>query len=592
MHATRLLHVFLLAMAWRAAPALELAARDATTGAPLHAIVEYTDERGTHALDVDGRLRAIEPPATRVAARAHADGYSDYAFVLDPVAGATTLLLEPLVPPAAFARLARRTHGDARALQGHVRRADDGEPIAGALVSIEGRSAASDAQGYFELELPPFDPSEASRSQLRVDAPGFGEQLRDGLVRAPGVQRLVLALDEAALRRVDHVVGALDREGGVAGAPENDRADGGGPLARPVSPAGPLVAPTLAPPETIRVGYADAACTQPCCTGSCSHSCVLPLETYVRRGLDSEWIASWNTHSLRAGSIAYRSYGAWRVAHPISASFDICSSACCQVNDAGTATSTDAAVARTPGLMLTRGGTEAASAEYSAENNSWDDPSDGLSCSNADLSCGNGFNGSPSTGWPCLADEVGAGHGCFGHGRGMSQWGTQRWAIHASARRWPWIVDHYYNANGAGSGQRTAVMTSPLSLADLAAQPAVAAPGALLQLAARATSAAGAAHAHLLVGASLHRSGVGYLDDPANDAPLSLAPGTHEIGRAFRVPATAGSGRYDLLVSLYLDVDEDGAISSADLPLALATAPQAVALVADRIFADTFDLSH
>jgi len=314
---------------------------------------------------------------------------------------------------------------------------------------------------------------------------------------------------------------------------------------------------------------------------------------YVRRGLDSEWIASWNTQSLRAGSIAYRSYGASRVAHPINANFDICSSACCQVNDAGTSSSTDTAIARTPGLMLTRGGSEAASAEYSAENNSWDDPGDGLACSNVDLSCGNGYAGSPSVGWPCLTDTVGASHGCFGHGRGMSQWGTQRWAIDASARRWPWIVDHYYNDNnnatGAGSGQRTAVMTSPLDVSAATPQPASIAPGATVRIGATATNHAGATHAHLLIGASLYRSGVGYVDDPAHDTALSLATGGHAIARDFHTPPTLAPGSYDVLLSLYLDADEDGAISTADLPLALVTSAHALQVIDDRIFASGFE---
>src|SRR5690606_30629553 len=94
-----------------------------------------------------------------------------------------------------------------------------------------------------------------------------------------------------------------------------------------------LLAAVLTPPATIRVGFADAACTVPCCTNACGNVCTLSLETYVRRGLDSEWIASWDSQSLRAGSIAYRSYGAWRVENPIRTQFDICSSACCQVND-------------------------------------------------------------------------------------------------------------------------------------------------------------------------------------------------------------------------------------------------------------------
>jgi len=573
--------------------AAELAVRDASTGAPLEARASRIDAiGGDDAVVLDGRLRrhAIALPAhLRVVATAH----RAIDTVLGDGGAPTTILLDPLDEPVAYARLARRAEAmpHARWLQGYARAAIDGRALAGARIEVEGRLATTDASGYFELELDPVDANAAAteRATVRAHADGYADIERDGLARIAGVQRLLLAFGGDAAARSTIELGARDRPSGSSGTTP----DASTPSRTEVPPAGGALAPLLAPPATIRVGYADAACTQSCCTGSCAHTCVLPLETYVRRGLDSEWIASWNAQSLRAGSIAYRSYGAWRAAHPISANFDICSSACCQVNDAGTSASTDAAVARTPGILLTRSGSEAASAEYSAENNSWDDPGDGLSCSNNDLSCGDGFAGSPANGWPCLGDAVGAGHGCFGHGRGMSQWGTQRWAIDASERRWPWIVDHYYNDNGnaggAGTGQRTAVMTSPLSLSAVAATPSAIPPGATLQLSATAGNAAGATHAHVLVGASLYRSGVGYVDDPSNDAPRSLPPGDQAIARAFDVPAATPAGAYDVLLSLYLDVDEDGAIGAGDLPLALATLPAAVQILDDRIHADGFD---
>jgi hypothetical protein len=574
------------------AGAIELAVRDAVTGAPLQARVEHD---GASYL-ADGRVRAY---AIALPARVHveADAHRALDVTLADDGMATTILLDPLEEPAAYTRLARRAEAmpHARWLQGYARDAADGHALAGVRIEVEGRHTASDADGYFELELDPVDDdgTAGGRTVVHAHANGRADIERDGLARIAGVQRLLLAFGGDTPARGVVELGARDRRDGSVGAPDAAKA----PVVRaPVPPIDAALAPALTPPATIRVGYADAACTQSCCTGACTHSCVLPLETYVRRGLDSEWIASWNTQSLRAGSVAYRSYGAWRVAHPINANFDICSSACCQVNDAGTAANTDAAIARTPGIVLTRNGSEAASAEYSAENNSWDDPGDGLACSNNDLSCGNGFAGSPANGWPCLADAVGTGHGCFGHGRGMSQWGTQRWAIDASARRWPWIVDHYYNdnanANGAGTGQRTAVMTSPLSLSAVTVVPSTTPAGATVQLSATAHNAAGAAHAHLLVGASLHRSGGAYIDDPAGDAPSSLPPGDTAVARAFHIPAATPAGAYDVLLSLYLDVDENGAIGTGDMPLALVTATAAITIGGnDRIFADGFEAS-
>src|SRR5690606_29434015 len=141
----------------------------------------------------------------------------------------------------------------------------------------------------------------------------------------------------------------------------------------------------------------------------CSNVCVFTLEEYVRLGITDEWIGSWNTHSLRAGTVAYRSYGAWHVDNPRTADYDICSSACCQVSDpTDSSAGGNTATSRTAGILLERNGS-VFRAEYSSENNAWDDPNDGLNCSNADLSCGDGSVGSPAANWPCLADTVASG---------------------------------------------------------------------------------------------------------------------------------------------------------------------------------------
>lgn len=210
--------------------------------------------------------------------------------------------------------------------------------------------------------------------------------------------------------------------------------------------------PGIPVPASIKVGTG--------CSGrSCTGVSVYAFEDYVGRGLDNEWIASWDADALAAGAIAYRSYAAYYVAHPVNSRYDICSSTSCQVFGAGSVATTVAAAAATRGVMLTRDGQTAAFAEYSSENNAWDDRADGLSCSNPDLSCGNGYNGSPSRGWPCLSDSVGSGRGCFGHGRGMSQWGTQRWAT-GQGRDWKWIADHYFNNNGRAAGMRNAFLAN------------------------------------------------------------------------------------------------------------------------------------
>jgi hypothetical protein len=55
-----------------------------------------------------------------------------------------------------------------------------------------------------------------------------------------------------------------------------------------------------------------------------------------------------------------------------------------------------------------------------------------------------------------------------------------------------------------------------------------------------------------------------------------LNPGSNDVARWFTVPDLTPPGSYDLLVSLWIDVDEDFAITNADLPLVFYTLPGAV----------------
>ena len=594
------------------ADAVEISVRDAQTGASVDAAlvaVSLSDpglQQDVHT-PVSARRQDVALSAGRWQLRLVADGYRTLLTTLesgDQDNLPLTMLLDPVVLSPAMIEATRLasdspTHGW---LHGYVRLADTAAPVVGARVSAHHASAMSEsvltnADGHFMLDLGEIinaGNTLPEEFELLVEADGHLAYTLSGLPRLSGLQQRLISIGAAIPALRNNEIGARELRWSSPATVE-DASQPSSFEAQSSAVSAALLAPLLTPPATIRVGFGDAACSVPCCTNACSNVCALPLETYVRRGLDSEWIASWDTQSLRAGSIAYRSYGAWRVENPIRSQFDICSSACCQVNDAGTHARTDAAVARTPGILLTRNPSTAFSSEYSAENNSWDDPNDGLSCSNADLSCGNGNVGSPATGWPCLADAVALNRGCFGHGRGMSQWGTQRWAISATPRRWKWIVDHYYNDNdnqtGAGSGQRTAQMTSPLSLSGISTMPSAVAPGDTLQITATASNAAGAEHGHLLIGASLYRSGVGYLDDSANDSALILAMGSHPIQRSFDVPSTAPIGSYDVLLSLYLDVDEDGAISAADLPMVLlrAEGTLTITMPTDRIFTNGFE---
>jgi len=198
----------------------------------------------------------------------------------------------------------------------------------------------------------------------------------------------------------------------------------------------------LTVPASIRVGSNCPSKT------SCTTFNVYNLDTYVKNGLDDEWISSWNAESLKAGAIAYRSYGVYHVYHPLTANYDICNTTSCQVNDpTDSSTRTNSATDNTSGMIVVASnGNNPFFAEYAAENN--------------DNFCADGFTGSPSANWPCMSDPVDAGQAFNGHGRGMCQWGTQRWAVN-QARDYVWIVNHYYNNDGSPSGARTGLLQFP-----------------------------------------------------------------------------------------------------------------------------------
>ncbi|WP_395375219.1 SpoIID/LytB domain-containing protein [Marinicella sp. W31] len=343
----------------------------------------------------------------------------------------------------------------------------------------------------------------------------------------------------------------------------------------------------IQPPLSIRVGFDNNGGY--CCGNGCATSEVFSLEYYVQRGLDNEWIASWQSDSLKAGSIPFRSYGAWHVLNGPYNGYDICAGPCCQAFENTGFNGAISAANATRGLMLELNGNLARS-EYSAENNSWNDPNDGLNCSNSDVSCGDGFVGSPNTGWSCLYDQS-EGRGCFGHGRGMSQWGTQYRAL--TGENWANIVDHYYNATGNPVGTRSQYVSTPVRLEAVNSSMTEVIPGQTIQLQYEVFNGSDIAGVFgpVMLGASLLNATESY-SDPMNDNTyiLDLA-GLQNLGRDYVVSGKIMPGSYDLAVAIWLDVNNDAEISSIDWVLDVQRYSQAIQVLSnsDLIFFNSFE---
>lgn len=554
---------------------LRLRAVDAWTGEAVVAGATVAPARAGRPLNL--RLTSAETATAlgpeRYRVTVAAPGYRPLSAEFDMAAGLdgpVTFELDPFVAPDEVRRAARRPRKESDVLfHGFVTDVGTARPLPGVRVKLLplGTQSVTDTRGYFRVLAPAAAPVEERLplGSLVFQAPGYRTHEVSGIALQAGdtLFRESLTSGDGRTTRDDTPKVMKPSELLVSSQSAVHPPDEIEAAAR-MEPMLPVV---MDPPDTIRVGT-SCSCT------SCSAVSVMSLETYVRRGLNDEWISSWNAHSLRSGAVAYRSYGSYYVAHPLRSNYDICSNTCCQVNDSDTSTSTSQATDRTAGYLLERGGS-VFRAEYSAENNSWDDPSDGLSCVNVDLSCGDGFAGSPAASWPCLSDLQDAGHGCFGHGRGACQWGTQRWAS-TQGKMWKWIVDHYYNADGGGSGLRTAQVTTPVILQPITPSTTEVGPGQSFTLSGGATNTAEVAHSRILVGASLYSASTGYLNDPANDVLVTLAPGANMVSRSFAVPASTPNGIFDLLVSLYDDVDENGAIGGNDFVVQIDTRPAAM----------------
>jgi hypothetical protein len=473
--------------------------------------------------------------------------------------GAITVWLDPDVTPAeiAPAAVAARLRPGTALLHGHVIDAVSLRPMAGVEVRLE-KSAlgtVTDARGYFSMNAPG-----ARAARTPEDAP----ETDDLLLEATGYK--VYRLANVALLETDtHFI--VDMEPGAGESGRDDRHKmvaflEGAPL--PPQETVPVEPNAATPEPTGPVTAAPAGAAQvldPPDSISVTGWGVVSLETYVGNGLNDEWFGSWSAHSLRAGAVAYRSYGAWYQLNRGS----ICATASCQVYDNDTSASTQQAAAYTAGLLLQQGGAVARS-EYSAENNCL--ACAAYSCVNGDLSCGHGSAGSPSAGWPCLAD----GHSfdtygspgacCFGHGRGMCQWGTQAWA--GTGSNWAWMVNHYYNDDGNGAGQRTMYPTSPLTVVAAGASPSSVDAGGTFTVSATAHSFAENVLGQVLVRTRL--AGPGAVQNGAGVRKVSLgAQSDTAVSVPFTVPANAAGGTYDLAVDLWFDANEDNAVDDPDI---------------------------
>jgi hypothetical protein len=367
------------------------------------------------------------------------------------------IMLEPVTKPKELTLdyLSKARRADSMVFLGFVVNDDQGTPIAGVQITSlpSGITAQSDARGFFELSVPLAPGEMMSYHSLIFEAAGYNILERRHLECWPGGDwELRLRLHKGHDREV---VDEWDlRRGPISVEPSSESASKPADASPPsettgkvagairLSPSSAVVPPAIEIhpsvrlPTSVRVWYNNAVYFE-------------ALDEYCRHVLPKEWYASWaafagGSNSLQAGAVAVRTYALGYVNRPAGDAYDLGSTTAYQVYDPTvTSTRTDAAISATthcvmigPTLPVPAGLTE-----YSAENNSL-------------MLTGDGYTG---TG---IFDPVCRGEARNGHGRGLCQWGSARWAtglkfpgnslsdtvrLNGQSRQdWIWILQHYY----------------------------------------------------------------------------------------------------------------------------------------------------
>ncbi|WP_166437292.1 carboxypeptidase regulatory-like domain-containing protein [Niastella caeni] len=336
--------------------------------------------------------------------------------------------LEPANENVQLQQLAQlRVSANQTTISGYVRDEEKNTPLGGVLVSTGSNSAVTDSKGYFILVVPApsaaITPTAApAKTTITFTKSGYAPFTVQRYSMPDSYMMKVALTPIGSARMQQNGQPAMITEKEVHGLYDRTATDEQQRYAGPSNPQARIEGALAATvPSSIRVGY-SCNCT------NCSYVEVMSLEEYVQSGLDDEWISGWASASLQAGAVAYRTYGAWYVLHPVKSNYDIAATTCNQAWEADRFTRTIDAAKATAGIVLIKNGA-IPRAEYSAENNN--------------SGCGNGYSGTgTSNGWPCISDARCAGYTPAGHGRGMCQWGSSRWA---SDKTYTWILNHYYS---------------------------------------------------------------------------------------------------------------------------------------------------
>lgn len=394
-------------------------------GVPGNLLFQGAQDHFELSTDLGGQLNYTGKPG-KYEISILADGYDELKtyFSIEP---GKTLNIETILEKTDRLPVSYKNYSSP-IIEGYVVNPKTGKPLAEVNVKLiqEDLIATTDAKGFFTI-MPTKSTSistledEAVRSDLTFSKEGFISHTIESLLIIPDKIKLKIHLQPGqganSEKYHQNILDGTENDVEMyeqANQNEKEDDDNIG-----------LNRSACSIPSSIRVGI-NCNCT------SCSNVSVMSLQYYSESGLDDEWISSWNIESLKAGSIPYRTYGGYYVNHPVKPNFDIASSTCNQVWGAQVYSNAQSAAQATAGKILISGSPNPVRAEYSAENN----------YGGTSYNCSNNYAGG-SGAYACHYDNICGGNSPAGHGRGMCQWGSQRWAAN-SGKSHTWIINHYY----------------------------------------------------------------------------------------------------------------------------------------------------
>lgn len=552
---------------------LELSFRNSVTGEAVvpHAIwVESVDKDGSNFVttvkaDSYGRATvALSPGTYRVSTAADEFGTHSAETLVGKTTPELIFNFDPMLLPKeaevdAIRRLLRK---DAFLVTGFVVDDETGRPVPGLKVG----NSTTKPNGWFATYLPL-----TGNPQLAVSGGDYARTTYANFETWPsGDIQLRVRMSRSHAQEIDLL--KERRRGNDDPMEHPDCTDcSANPTSPGETPRG-AVGPAL--PKSLRVGRNCPTST------TCSSVEVYSLQTYAARVLSSEWYGCWGSvaggmDAMRAGAVAVRSYGAYHAYNPRTSTYDICDTTSCQVFGTTTNTNSQTATNETNRYVLTTSTGAIARSEYSAENN--------------DSGCGDGFTGTGTSGAPCIADPVCTGFAMFGHGRGLCQWGSARWATGkvlssgqactSSApntgqptKNWLEIIAHYYTSYNL-------VVGAEITLNSITSNPASIIPGGSTQLTYNLSSSADVNNVWLI--ATLSLSGTGTpVTNVGNQLRVNIATGAQTKQRTFATSSGITPGPYSVLGALHFDRDGSNTFNTGDFLMADGAYPNALTVVA------------